>query len=207
MKKALILDLDNTIYPVSSIEGNLFGELFELIDSSGHLDNQVKLNAKAELTQRPYQLVADKYNFGDPLTGKGNNLLNEITYYLPMQPFAEYEYIKLAPITKFLVTTGFTKLQWSKVKMLGIEQDFLEIHIVDPGLSTQTKKDVFAGILKKYNFIADDVLVIGDDPESEIKAATELGIETFLFDPGNMYPEAKITYRSVSLKDVLTLLF
>lgn len=32
MKRALILDLDNTIYPVSSIADNLFGQLFGVLD-------------------------------------------------------------------------------------------------------------------------------------------------------------------------------
>ena len=124
-----------------------------------------------------------------------------------MQPFDEYVQIRSSGLMKFLVTTGFTKLQWSKVKMLGIENDFAEIHIVDPELSTQTKKDVFADILKRHHLIAAEVLVIGDDPESEIKAATELGIETFLYDPGNKHPDAQVTFKSLGLKEVLDVLY
>ena len=207
MKKALILDLDNTIYPVSSIQGNLFGEIFSLIDVADHLTEQIKLDAKDELTRRPYHLVADKYNFGDALKDKGNNLLKEITYDLPMQPFDDYAQIRSSALLKILVTTGFKKLQWSKVKMLGIEQDFAEIHIVDPELSNKTKKDVFADILKRHDLTAGEVLVIGDDPESEIKAATELGIETFLYDPENKHPEASVTFKSFSLNEVLHVLY
>ncbi|MDR3693774.1 HAD family hydrolase [Mucilaginibacter sp.] len=206
MKKALILDLDNTIYPVSSIQGNLFGEIFRLIDDAAHLNGQVKLDAKEELTRRPYHLVANKYNFGDALKAQGNDLLKEITYHLPIQPFDDYAHIRSSPLIKFLVTTGFTKLQWSKVKMLDIEKDFAEIHIVDPELSTQTKKDVFADILKRHHLSTDAVLVIGDDPESEIKAATELGIDTFLFDPENKHPETTATFKSFNLKEVLDVL-
>jgi len=33
--------------------------------------------------------------------------------------------------------------------MMGIEDDFVEIRIGDPETSQMTKKDVFAGILKK----------------------------------------------------------
>jgi putative hydrolase of the HAD superfamily len=46
-------------------------------------------------------------------------------------------------------------------------------------------------------------LVIGDDPESEIKAAKALGIDTFLFDPDNKYPDAAVTYRSDKLVDIV----
>jgi putative hydrolase of the HAD superfamily len=123
-----------------------------------------------------------------------------------MQPFADYHLIKVIPIKKFLVTTGFTNLQRSKIKMLGIENDFEEIHIVDPEVSAITKKDVFAGIMKRHDYHVEDLLVVGDDPESEIKAAIELGIDTFLFDPGNKYADAVSTFKSEILKDVISVI-
>jgi len=201
MKQALILDLDNTIYPVSSIARHLFVPLFALLDqNSDTIDVE---SAKDELQRRPYHLVAEKYNFSPELTQTGLNMLRSIELDVPMQPFDDYQYIKSIPITKFLVTTGFPKLQWSKVKLMGLEDDFAEIHIVDPDTSQQTKKDVFADILKRNNYTANDVLVIGDDPESEIKAAIELGIDTFLFDPEGRHPNAAVTHKATDLKDVL----
>ncbi|MDF2433147.1 MAG: hypothetical protein JWP44_2778 [Mucilaginibacter sp.] len=203
MKRALILDLDNTIYPVSSIAGHLFERLFSLLDEYAEdINYEALIHAKDELTRRPYHLVADKYNFSNELKNKGIGLLKELTYDFPMQPFDEYHYIKSIPLPKFLVTTGFSKLQRSKVKMLGIENDFQEIHIVDPEISKQTKKDVFADIMERHGYYAGDVLVIGDDPESEIKSANELGIDTFLFDPENIHSSVQSTYKTSRLKDV-----
>ncbi|HEY4326794.1 MAG TPA: HAD family hydrolase [Mucilaginibacter sp.] len=205
MKKALILDLDNTIYPVSSIADHLFDVLFSLIDQNADgLNYEDLMGAKDELTRKPYHLVADKYKFSPDLKNRGIELLNNITYDLPMETFAEYQYVKSIPLEKFLVTTGFSKLQWSKIKMLSIKDDFEEIHIVDPELTRQTKKDVFADIMKKHNYAPQDLLVIGDDPESEIKAARDLGIETFLFDPENKHPEAIATHRFKNLRHVLS---
>jgi putative hydrolase of the HAD superfamily len=202
MKKAIILDLDNTIYPVSSIADHLFDELFSFLDQHIAGEGIDHINsAKEDLKRIPYQKVADKYQFSERVKNKGLELLNNIEYKLPMQPFDDYQHIRETNITKFLVTTGFTKLQWSKVKMLDIEADFEAIHIVDPELSPLTKKDIFASILEKYNYQPEDVLIIGDDPESEIKAASELGIDTFLYDPENKHPNAKVTHRSQNLKD------
>ena len=42
-KKALILDLDNTIYPVSAIGEKLFGKLFHLIIESGDYTGDFQL--------------------------------------------------------------------------------------------------------------------------------------------------------------------
>ena len=204
MIRALIIDLDNTIYPVSSIADHLFEKLFDLLDkNAGGINYGDPAAAKDDLTRRHFHLVADKFNFSPELKAEGINLLKNLEYEFPMQPFEDYYQIQSVKIQKFLVTTGFTKLQWSKIKQLAIAEDFAEIHIVDPETSQQTKKDVFANILKRYNYTAKDVLVIGDDPESEIKAATELGIDTFLFDPGNKHAGAGVTYSSVNLRDTL----
>jgi putative hydrolase of the HAD superfamily len=210
MKRALILDLDNTIYPVSSIADNLFGQLFKTLDQysdSINADDADKVNKiKHEMTRRPFQHIADEFQLADDLRNKMMDTLKNMSYDLPMQPFEDYVHIRSIPLDKFLVTTGFIKLQMSKVKMLGIEQDFKTIHIVDPEVNQQTKKDVFAMIMEKHNYVPEDLLVIGDDPDSEIKAAQTLGIDTFLFDPDGIYSDAAATHRSNDLKQILNIL-
>lgn len=206
MKRALILDLDNTIYPVSSIADDLFRELFRVLDQySGSINTEDKdriHQIKEEMTRRPFHHIADEYGLSNELRTRMTETLKYMSYDKPMQPYPDYQYIRSIPLDKFLVTTGFEKLQLSKVKMLGIGGDFKDIHIVDPEVSTATKKDVFVKIMKEHGYNQDELLVIGDDPQSEIKAAKELGIDTFLYDPGNMHPDATSTYRSVSLRDV-----
>jgi putative hydrolase of the HAD superfamily len=201
MKRALILDLDNTIYPVSSIAERLFGKLFKLIDEELE-DKSAAAAAKLELTRRPFQHVADEFGFGTELKDKGIQLLNNLAFDSPMQAFSEYEDIRAINIDKYLVTTGFTKLQMSKVKMLNIEADFKQVFVVDPDLSNLTKKDIFAMIMKDNGYAVNEVLVIGDDPQSEIKAALELGIDTFLFDPENKYPHVNATYKGADYKEL-----
>lgn len=206
MKKALIFDLDNTIYPVSAIAGGLFAGLFAILD-----ENAAIINAQApgkvdrikeEMTRRPFQYIADKYELDGMIQDRMLDILRNMTYDLPMQPFPDYAHTRSIALEKFLVTTGFPKLQYSKIAQLGIAQDFREIFVVDPDLGNLTKKDVFAAIMEKYGYIPSELLVVGDDPDSEIKAALELGIDTFLFDPGNMYQPMPSTFRSHTLKDV-----
>jgi putative hydrolase of the HAD superfamily len=204
MKKALIFDLDNTIYPVNSIADELFESLFSVVSEYRELLGDDELNhIREEFTRRPYHDIAEKYNFSDELQQKSLDHLKNITYNKPMTAYEGYNEIKLLPIDKFLVTLGFTKLQNSKVKMLGIENDFMEIHIVDPQISTITKKDIFEKILLKYGYLPGEVLVIGDDRQSEIKAAKVLNIDTFLYDPQNKYKDCDATYRSSKLTDIV----
>ncbi|GGH06589.1 HAD family hydrolase [Mucilaginibacter phyllosphaerae] len=203
MKRVLFLDLDNTIYPVSSIANEVFDNLFKLIDQHlGETDRQAAEKAKNELTRRPYQQVADEFGFSGELKEQGMQLLRNCVYDKPMQTYETYDALRQIPIDKFLVTTGFTKLQMSKVKMLNIAGDFKQVYVVDPEQSNKTKKDIFQKIMQENGYREEDILVIGDDPKSEIKAAIDLGIDTFLFDPEGKYTNENVTHHAKNYQDV-----
>jgi len=200
----LIIDLDNTIYPVKSIGEKLFAPLFNLLRSPKYnLNSETIENAKEQIMRIPFQKVAKQFNFPDALTNDALTLLRGLTYDEPMTYFEGYETIRELDTKKFLLTTGFKALQESKVRALKIENDFTEMFIVDPDASTRTKKDVMLEIMEKYRLSPADILVIGDDPQSEIKAAKELGIRSFLVDPEDAYPEAPADYRGVNLNEAL----
>lgn len=201
-KKAIIYDLDNTIYPVSSIGDKLFGPLFDLILQSGKHNNSMDVIKKA-IMRTPFRLVAKRHNFSDELTEKAIALQEVMGYPDSIDTFEDYPEIKNIPGERFLVTTGFKNMQLSKIKQMGIENDFKEVHIVNPVASN--KKEVFADILQRYNYKPEEVLVVGDDPESEIQAAKDLGIPTVLYDKHNEQDANAATYKIShfsSLKDI-----
>jgi putative hydrolase of the HAD superfamily len=204
-KKAFIYDLDNTIYAVASIGEELFATLFKLIQESGAYAGSFD-KIKDEIMRRPFQVVARKYHFSEELTQQGTRLLQDLSYEGDIQPFPDYPEIRDIPGDRFLVTTGFRKLQASKIRGMGIEPDFKEVRVVDPNTSEKTKKDIFAEIIAKHGYHPAEVLVIGDDPESEIKAARELGIDTVLYDKENRHPNAIANYRISSFKELGSLL-
>lgn len=180
-KKAIIFDLDNTIYSVHSIGEELFATLFRLIEEEGsHAADMHRI--RDEIMRRPFQLVAKDYGFSEELTRQGVALLKDLTYEGRIEPFRDYHTTRSLPVDKYLVTTGFQKLQQSKVERMNLAPDFKEIHIVDPVTSSQTKRDVFADIMQRHRYAPGDVLVVGDDLHSEIKAAQSLGIDAVLYD-------------------------
>lgn len=191
MKKAIIYDLDNTIYAVSTIGHKLFGPLFNLIVESGRHTADIDA-IKHAIMRTPFRLVAQRFDFSDALTQKAIALQEEMVFEELIDTFEDYPEIHNIPAERFLVTTGFHKMQYSKIKQMGIEGDFKEIHVVDPTKSS--KKEVFAGILQRHGYSPEDVLVVGDDPESEIKAAKELGIETVLYHKSPNADTAAATY-------------
>lgn len=179
--KALILDLDNTIYAVESIGEDLFKSLFDLIEESGEFSGDLQ-EIKADIMKKPFQKVASDYKFSERLSDEGTRLLQELTYEGRIGQFEDYEELRKIPLDKYLVTTGFRKLQQSKVDGMRLERDFKEIHIVDPATSDLSKKDVFADIIHRQGYEEKEVLVVGDDPDSEIRAGEALGTAVVLYD-------------------------
>lgn len=201
MTKAIILDLDNTIYPVHSIGDALFAPLFGLIEETGEMAEQMAA-VKDAIQRKPFQVVAAEFGFSASLTKAGISLLQNLRYEGPIAPFPDFALIYDLPQPKFLVTTGFTPLQESKIDGMQLRPLFREIHIVDPMRDNRTKKDVFSDILTRYAFQPSEALVIGDDPDSEIKAARALDIPAILFDALGRYPAWNLSKRLTNYRQL-----
>lgn len=181
MKKAIIYDLDNTIYPVPSIGDRLFAPLFELMQKHG-IDQAAMEPIRYDIMRKPFQWVAKKFSFSRELTEAGIDLLRDLTYEGDIVPFPDYPAIRHLPGKRFLVTMGFMDMQLSKIRGMAIEADFEKIFVIDPMVSSKTKKDIFAEIMESYEIKPQDLVIVGDDNESEIKAGNELGATTVLYD-------------------------
>ncbi len=198
--KAIFFDLDNTIYPVSSIGEELFKPLFELIDQSGELDDLEDF--KAEIQRKPFQQVAEKHGLSKELTQKAIDMLQDLTCNMPMTPFADYASTRELHLRRFLITAGFTNMQQSKVKQLKLEGDFEEIHIIDPMKTNENKKMRFKKIAEANSFAPQEVLVVGDDDASEIQAARDLGMKAVLYDTLSLFADVKDVIKINSLKEL-----
>lgn len=203
MKNIFFIDLDNTIYFTKPNENQLLGGLYQFLENEnlGVSNEQFQL-AKAEMLRTPFQKVAAKFGFKQLAINRAIAFLinGEVTE--PLIPSEDYYFIKTLKGRKFIVTAGFYKKQTTKVNMLGIADDFEEVYVVDATTSSQNKKNAFETLIEKHKLNPKDILVIGDDAESEIKFALELGIETFLLDPENLHPKASTTFRGVDLKNL-----
>ena len=203
MIRAFILDLDNTVYPVISIADQLFKPFYDFLDQ--HADEIGEDNIpeiKKLLMKKAWQKIADQFELSEELVKEGSNVLRGLKCDFPMQTFEDYEHVKPFEVDKFLVTMGFTDMQQSKIQMLNLESQFKETIVNDPEKTEGTKKEVFEDLLKKYGYQPEEVLVIGDDPESEIKSGLDLGIPTVLYDVNEEYADAKATHHIKSYTEL-----
>ncbi|GGH15418.1 HAD family hydrolase [Pedobacter zeae] len=201
MKRIFFIDLDNTIYFTKANEEQLMGELYRFLErlDLGISKEDFQL-AKQEMLRVPFLKVAKKYGFREEVMPEVISYLENREVTQPLKPSDDYHHIKSLIGRKFIITAGFPKQQQSKVKMLGIADDFEEVHVVD--VSITNKKEAFKMFIDRHHLNKEEILIIGDDAESEIKYGLELGISTFLLDPENLHPNAKTTFRGNDLSNL-----
>jgi putative hydrolase of the HAD superfamily len=189
MKKVLILDLDNTIYPAPSIAPKLFEPVYQMINESSELKPDAE-QIKKDMMKIPFQKVAESYHFPEQLKSEIIEKLRQLKYEGEIKPFEDFEFVKDLNARKFLVTTGFTNMQQSKIDLLNLDDIFDEIYIVDPEITpNKTKGDAFIEIIQKHKFATDDILVVGDDEDSEIKFAKQLRLAALVYDRQSQGPD------------------
>lgn len=181
MKKALILDLDNTIYPVAPYGDDMFASFMQMIEDSGEQAENLE-GIKTQIMRRGFLLVAQMFRFSKELTEKGNAYFKQFRYHGPIQPFDDFKIVRNLACDKYLVTAGYRQFQQDKIDLLSLGKDFKEIHIIDATETSMTKKDVFLDIIDRHRYGLSGVLAIGDDPEAELKAAIELGVDAVMYD-------------------------
>ncbi len=131
-----------------------------------------------ELWVRPIDYVFKKHNVDFDLISGAFDFFKFADLSLNIKPYSDYYSIKSIKQTKFLVTTGIKNLQLAKIRALGIEKDFEEIFIIDPIIDNQPKSLVFRQIIENYSLLPSQVLVVGDNPDSEIKSGNDLQMIT-----------------------------
>jgi len=179
--KALIFDLDSCLSAANEVGDHLFKPAFDAIREANRgtvADNMLK-QAFLDCWRFPFNDVAHKYGFTEEMTKAGFAAFAQIEITEPMHGYGDLNVLRELSQKLFLVTSGFRRLQESKVDALGIRELFAEIRIdaIDqPG--SKGKSWHFEEILKSHSLKPEDVMVVGDNPDSEIAAGNCLGMKT-----------------------------
>ncbi len=176
----LILDLDDTIFETKTITMDQVALIFEHFRSVTKNDYSPTEIEKiiTDLWKVPFDVVSEKYQFTPEVNAKFSKAVEIQEYQFDIKPFQDFEHIQKLLVPKVLVTTGFRKLQLAKIEALGIESVFEQIHIDEVDSPTRIyKRGLFENLIE-FNSNSEKYYVIGDNPESELKAGKELGLTT-----------------------------
>ena len=176
MIRALFLDLDDTIFP-SDIPYEAFSALFDILDEvNDSVPPDLLPLVKRELFSHTFHEVSSKYAFSRKMILGYFNHMKNMTFRFNIRPYPDYHVVQQLPHSKYLITSGSRLVQQAKINALGISADFRKICYDDRFDGSRGKKHLFTNLLEEEGLTGTEVLVIGDNPESEIKAAKNIGL-------------------------------
>src|SRR5690349_7065497 len=131
MIKALIFDLDNCLAPVKEVGEQLYRPAFEAIRQANrdNLSEEILEEAFAECWRYPLDWVAARYGFTDIMLRAGWRVFETLEVTHPMQGYGDLDFLSELSAMRFLVTSGFRRLQESKIKALNLAPLFTATYV------------------------------------------------------------------------------
>ncbi len=178
MIQAIIYDLDHTLFDPGSIDKQIFESAFEWLESAGMFSSEEMTMIRKDFFSISLNAFIDKHLTDTTREAFVTKLKN-----LPLLPklatYRDGHVVTGINVTNYLVTSGLTEFQNQKIDALGIRDWFAEIFIDDPlRLTWQDKEEIMKCIIETYGYQPSELLIVGDNPHSEIKAGNNLGIQT-----------------------------
>lgn len=179
--EGLILDLDNCLFDTRSMGQDVILPVWDVLTESSSSFNKETLNQiKTDLWNFSLEDIVSRHDISQDIAGKMREAYRNLE--APIWSKCYEDIILLGEITlpKVLVTSGYSKLQWSKIHVTGVEGLFDEIIIEsnDDHLNRKGKKRIFEEVMEKYGWNCWEVMVVGDNAFSELKAGKELEMIT-----------------------------
>lgn len=178
---AVIYDLDETILPASAVPDETFDSLFNAIReaNNGTLPDDKLEEALKAMRRISVDVVAADYGFSEEMNEAAKQALLHTKYEFQLSTYDDFAVLKTIPGKRYLVTTGVPNLQQAKVDTLFAEEDFDGVFIDDIYHKDRVgKKGLFKQIAEKTGLSFQDIWIVGDNPDSEIKAGNALGMNT-----------------------------
>ena len=177
----MFFDLDNCLAAADEVGTELFEPAFEAIRRANHgLISEEYLNkAFADCWRHPLDWVATKYGFSEAMLTAGWKIFSTTEVKQPMYGYDDLSVLSELSVRRFLVTSGFRRLQESKIEALNLQHWFEAIYVdaIDEP-NRKGKQGIFELILDTYQLKPAEVFAVGDNPDSEIAAGNSLGLKT-----------------------------
>lgn len=179
--KAAVFDLDNCLGAADEAGRKLLEPAFAAIREAndGTVPDAVLSVAFDDMWRHGLDWVARAHGFTPAMREAGVRTMAGIEVAAPLTGYGDLGALEEVRVPRFLVTTGFRRLQESKVRALGIGALFAEV-IVDALDDPDRcgKEAIFAGLMKRLDIHPAEFLVVGDNEESELAAGERLGMTT-----------------------------
>jgi len=202
MKKAIIYDLDYTLFDPNTLDKTLFQSAFAILKEVEQTTDSSFTDLKDAFFSHSLKTFIEQY-LNEESKKRFIQSLNAITALSKLETYSDGYIVQQIDTINYLVTSGPKQFQNQKIDALGIRDWFSEIYVDDPiAPKWKNKEEIMRLILKKHNHDVSEVLVVGDNPESEIQAGNNIGIETIQILRNGIEASEKATYRIKNLREL-----
>lgn len=207
--KALIFDLDNSLAPSRSVGESRYEPAFEAIRkvNAGALSEDQLEAAFADLWESPLDWVAEEYGFTPMMLDAAWDHFSELQADGGFTSYEDLHVLDELSVLKFLVTSGFRKLQQSKIDALGLSEKFdgIVIDAIDEE-DHEGKEKIFRKLMEEHQLNPTEVVVVGDSPTSELAAGNRLGMITLQILRPGVKPSDMASHHISSLEEIKDML-
>ena len=180
MLRAAVFDLDHTLFDPRTLPVTLFDHLEAHVRAAtiGIVPDEVLGAALADAWRLPFDRVAARHRLPEVATRAWYEAASALEVTEPMAPYPDVPAaLEQLSLLRFLLTTGFRRLQDSKLKQLGLASLFVAVYVDaldQPG--PVGKRALLQRLVVEHGLSPPEVIVIGDRADDELVAARSLGM-------------------------------
>jgi putative hydrolase of the HAD superfamily len=112
------------------------------------------------------------------------------------------QYLSAKGYQLHLLTNGFEKVQYGKLRSSNLHNYFSEIITSEASKSLKPNKEIFEYALEKCKTCKEDCIMIGDNLDADIQGAINAGIDTVFVNHLNIQAHIQATYTVYHLKEL-----
>jgi FMN phosphatase YigB (HAD superfamily) len=204
--RALICDLDNTLFPARAIPRSVLQPALDAVravNRAGSLIPEDRLeNALNACWELSFDEVARRYALPDQLCRAWSESAEQLEAPAQLELYADTSVLWKLSVELFLVTTGYRRFQESKIAALDIAHRFDAIYIDALGTDQPGKEALFRRLVAEHHLAAGEVAVLGDNADSEIAAGFRLGLWTIQIVRERAVSSPAVHFRIASLSEL-----
>jgi putative hydrolase of the HAD superfamily len=178
--RAAVFDLDHTLFDPRTLPVAVFNDIEARFRAAaaGIVRDAVVEAALADAWRMPFDHVAARHHLPDPATIAWHDPASAVEVTEPLAPYPDVRAgLEHLSLLRFLLTTGFRRLQESKLRQLGLASLFVTVYVdaLDPP-GPVGKRAMLQRLVVEHGLTPPEVMVIGDRADDELSAARTLGM-------------------------------
>ena len=179
MIKAVIFDLDMCIFDTRTLGEHILDSVLAPLHTSS-VPEEVQREIDRVLWTTSLEDTIQLFQIPREVAELMRDAHRQLVVPQTIRTFGDEHHIRDIQAYRVLVTSGYRLWQERKIEQLGITDLFKEVivDVIDDAESRKNKKTIFQDLMNRHVWYPHEVLVVGDNPHSELKAGKELGMIT-----------------------------